>query len=379
MRRAPILWSIMVLLVLLALEALSYAALHVVEAIRPGYVLDLFVPNHFAAITQEQIDQFRAGAYDPVLGWNSRPLSRQSAVNVAGRRYTMNYGADGSRRDQLVEDPPLVTVYGDSLMAGDEVDDHQTWPYLLETMLHRDVRNFGTNGFGTGQALMKFERHVRDGLVAPITILGVNQGINRVVNAFRPYYVPRTGIVLGFKPTHRCPDGRLHAIPNPLRQQADRAALERLAWEVAAWDPYARSMLRLSWPHSLQMARLVWELSLRGVGGDSWLFAHRSLDLWDDVDAAGVMDCILARFVELARTHGSHPVLLFIHPLDRPPPYADYLRSFERARPDVTVVDLARERFDVERFRITPTRGHPSLYGNQVIAAAVSKALANQR
>jgi hypothetical protein len=89
------------------------------------------------------------------------------------------------------------------------------------------------------------------------------------------------------------------------------------------------------------------------------------------------MQCILERFVVIARAHGAVPILLFLPGADRarPQPYQDFVARLQASLTDVTIVDIAKEPFDPRRFGITPEASHPSRYGNQVIAAAVYRAI----
>jgi hypothetical protein len=93
--------------------------------------------------------------------------------------WTETFGPDGARNDGLPEMPLLVHTYDDSLTAGFSVNDDETWQYYLSRNLGQQVKNFGVTGYGTCQALLKLERHIDEGRVAPVTVLGIRYGVSR--------------------------------------------------------------------------------------------------------------------------------------------------------------------------------------------------------
>ena len=102
----------------------------------------------------------------------------------------------------------LMTAFGDSFTHCDGVANSFTWEYLLERLNPAlEVLNFGVGGYGTDQALLRYEL---EGMAfhPHIAILGfLPENIHRVVSVFRPFYFPMTGIPMSkprFKP-HQAP------------------------------------------------------------------------------------------------------------------------------------------------------------------------------
>lgn len=93
------------------------------------------------------------------------------------------------------------------------------------------------------------------------------------------------------------------------------------------------------------------------------------------------MGCIVRHFVTLAERSGSVPVLLFLPTNGEPrgdgpmPDYVDFIERLSEQQPGTIVVDISRERFDPERFLNVRYSGHPSPYGNRVIAEALARAI----
>ena len=61
----------------------------------------------------------------------------------------------------------------------------------------------------------------------------------------------------------------------------------------------------------------------------------------------------------------------------RKPPYASVVKRLRKdyAGQPVLVVDVAEATFDAKRFNVRPFRGHPSRYGNEIIAEHLAAAL----
>ena len=98
-------------------------------------------------------------------------------------------------------------------------------------------------------------------------------------------------------------------------------------------------------------------------------------------DVAHLMQCIVDHFINLCRQHHSKPVVLFIPRSGEPssygraPAYAQFIRQLKTRHRDAVIVDVAAQEFDRRRFRVTPTDGHTSPYGNRVIANILRQAL----
>jgi hypothetical protein len=54
------------------------------------------------------------------------------------------------------------------------------------------------------------------------------------------------------------------------------------------------------------------------------------------------------------------------------PSYAGFAAELRQRRPELTVVDVAEKEFSRPDFNVIPFHGHPSPYGNRVIASALA-------
>jgi hypothetical protein len=97
--------------------------------------------------------------YHPVLGWTNLP-GYKSTGDVPFEVTINSQGLRGTR--EYAEQPPdgiqRILVFGDSTIFGEEVDDHESVPAILETrMTGVEVLNFGVHGYGMGQVALRLE------------------------------------------------------------------------------------------------------------------------------------------------------------------------------------------------------------------------------
>jgi hypothetical protein len=97
---------------------------------------------------------------DPVLGWPTR--TRSAARDSSGSRVVPSFPDPGHE---------CLSAYGDSFVYGSDVDDTAVWGNQLSRMLGCRVANFGVDGYGTDQSLLRFRANLADS--APVSILGV--------------------------------------------------------------------------------------------------------------------------------------------------------------------------------------------------------------
>lgn len=110
-----------------------------------------FVLNQQARFEGELQGQF---AFDPQLGFVSRPDFRSAEVNHDSRGFRVTPGG---------QEPPAgapILATGDSFTYGAEVADGETWPALLQVDLKRRVLNAGVVGYGLDQIVLYTERLV---------------------------------------------------------------------------------------------------------------------------------------------------------------------------------------------------------------------------
>lgn len=118
----------------------------------------------------------------PVLGW------------PGGDDFYPRRAPESERR---AGQPALVSLYGESFTFGSEVSDDEAWGNQLAARLDARVDNFGVGGYGTDQALLRYQLNTNDH--ARVVVLGiVTENLMRNVNQYRDLLYASGG--LGFKP-----------------------------------------------------------------------------------------------------------------------------------------------------------------------------------
>lgn len=117
--------------------------------------------------------------FDAYLGWDSRP---------AARNYRQEKDYWG-------------LSFGDSFTFGEEVDDQHTWQSQFEEITRRKILNFGVDGYGIDQAILKAEKYVPK-YSATVIILGVNAETYRRALSYHLFYyfANREDWLYAFKP-----------------------------------------------------------------------------------------------------------------------------------------------------------------------------------
>jgi len=378
MRKRRIFHSLLVVFLLASLEILSLAGLHALEWLRPGSVVELSMARHFRnKVTPGFLRFFTREWYHPTLGWLRPPLEERENVNAAGDTWFASTDSLGARKDPHQYERLIAATYGDSFTFGHEINNDETWQSTAASQLGGAILNFGVGAYGILQAVMRAEDHLRAGLVAPATVLGIYENnLDRTVMAFRPFKYPEARLSLTFMPTLRLRGDRLVEFRNPWQDPTlTRDELRQLAISVADYDYWAEYKARISFPFTLALLHSSYR---------AWKGARRSNDLWNTHEGTAIANALVERFVTTVRGQGSLPVILFF-PLPKtlrgesPPGYAAVRDSLRRRYADVVILDVNEREFDRRLFNTLPFEGHASATGNRVIAAMLVEALADVR
>jgi hypothetical protein len=288
-------------------------------------------------------DRSRFGLVDPVVGHRLKPnLSfrhpRKQFSVVTDERGTRSTGAP-PRRER-----PLTVAVGDSFAFGDQVDDDQTWPAILQQLTGNRVVNGGVPGFGLDQAVLWAEQ------------LSVELTPDFVVVGFIPHDVTR------------CAMSAWSGNPKPWFEPTSAGLVYHAAESP---PPRFDAPLRHALSHSVTLDLLLtkyihWELP-------DHFAHHRELEV-----ACGLMD----RLVALRQKNGSRVVVL-AEP-QRPESTEDERRLKDRTLACaeargldiVDVFPIVGALPEVERKKLF--FGHMTPAGNRVVAKALSEFLARK-
>lgn len=192
-----------------------------------GIPYDPIAPPYLAAAERAQLRALidhrpTYVKFHPVWGWAVAP----NAVSADGWYYSSGQALRADHEYAVA--PPAngirLLAYGDSFTHSDEVNYEDSWGARLGwSQPDLEVVNCGVSGYSLDQALLRFEANDPP-FGADIVVIGfMAENINRLVNVFRPFYVPG-GTPLA-KPRFRVRDDELVLVANPLQSEDD---LQRL-------------------------------------------------------------------------------------------------------------------------------------------------------
>ncbi len=126
------------------------------------------------------------------FGWEPVASVARPGKDGKSRVTTDEHGLRVSGHAVSGDARPILAV-GDSFTWGDEVDDDETWPAYLESILNRRVLNGGVAGYGVDQAVLRAE-HLIDEHQPSIVILSmIENDVRRCELKYRydwkPYFM----------------------------------------------------------------------------------------------------------------------------------------------------------------------------------------------
>ena len=327
-------------------------------------------------------------AFDQKLGWTvARGLER--AANSA--TYRSNSAGMRSDREYAIERPttgPRLAAFGDSFTHCDDVENDECWTAQLEQAIPGlEVLNFGVSGYAPDQAWLRYQQEGRQYHPCAVLIGYMVENVNRVVNRFRPFYQPETGITLG-KPRFLLDGNGLQLLPSPATSPLDYGDP---AWVERNYGPndfwYARGMFTgslLDYSHFFRLGRTVpYQRKYEPLRSDNNEARDIGWAYTPDSEGLEISARILIQFARQVEADGATPVVvLFGRKSDvvamrhnEKKVYEPLLQRLNRA--DVSTIDVTERLFDaskktgVERL----IDKHYRALGNATVAEGLSRRL----
>lgn len=203
---------VLFLLVALVVDGMAFVACKVMT--RAGVMYRPLPTAGYAAYLAER---------DPVLGWPAPSSRGRGEIDASGSRVVPAFPDPTA--------PSCVALFGDSFTFGDEVTPAEAYGNVLAEQLHCRVSNFGVGGYGTDQAVLRYELLKPD---AGVVVLGhMTNDIIRNVNQERGFL---NNEPLGLKPRFLLRNGALDLIALPNLTEEEYAGLEKDAGRLLPDD-----------------------------------------------------------------------------------------------------------------------------------------------
>jgi hypothetical protein len=236
----------------------------------------------------------------------------------AGIGWIKDYGTKYNERPgELPPEQAIMSVFGGSFAVGGEVNDSDAASEGMSALLGQRVLNFGVSMYSIDQALLLFERKLKE-IRTPLSMLMfTTYNLGELVNVYNRFYYPPSQNAVT-KPRFEILKGSLRLIPNPIQRFEDRIKLT---------DPdFVGSIGQLDWWYTRN------DLPWFGFPYTGILFDHRfwrqiSFDhgihisenmptVDDEVLAhppiSDIASLVLRRFVADAKQNGVTPILTIL-------------------------------------------------------------------
>lgn len=339
----------------------------------------ILTPSSFVSgLENEWLERYYKTTFDPVLGWRPKAKSSAAKKNSAGNDWSFKIDEFGARENPKFESSrsPYIATFGDSWTFGDEVNNDETWQSYLSDMLGSYVANYGVGGFGTDQAFLRFTEELKAGLSPVYAVLAIfEENYKRVLNRFRPFYFPGTGVKLGFKPrAYLDRSGELAFLDSELKSPIyERARLAELIEAARANDYWAEFNPWFEFPYSFNLFRAA-RINFCARTSDPSYCQSAKRPTWESPEVRPLMKALINEFVQTAESRNIRPVVLFLTHRKRGSyfSFAGELRNMYDEK-DVIIIDIAEAGFELSKFRILPNSGHASPQGNKLIAKHIAQ------
>jgi len=246
---------------------------------------------------------------DNQLGWSIMP-NGESPDGL----YRSNSAGIRADREYTKTPPPgvaRIVTYGDSFTHCDDVPNDKTWQHYMEKGSRAlEVLNFGVLGYGTDQALLRFEKTV-DAWYPDVAIMGfMVDNIGRNVNRFSPFRGLENIPLL--KPRFIIDEGNTLSIltppfsdPREYLSTDSESFLNTVKIHDLNYDSllYQKELLDLFYLGRL-VRTLIYQIKRRGNQSPRWA------SFYEDEEALRVTEYLLGRFVLVSQQKGIRPLIV---------------------------------------------------------------------
>lgn len=328
--------------------------------------------------------------FDVELGWS---IGRSAQGVDNGIVFHSSEGGFRANHEYSLTPPPgvrRIAAFGDSFVHCDEVQFDDCWTSEIErAWAGTEVVNFGLPGGAPDQGWLRYQRDAVPYQPCAVLIGFQVENINRVVNRYRPFYAPQSGIALS-KPRYVLDGDGLRLLPNPVTSTSmlnDPAWVERMLGPNDFW--YYPGMYAPGPFDDLLLGRMVRTAfynehreEIRGtIDG-----AHPNGSAYQpDDERFQVAGRLLTAFAHDVELRGATPIVVFfgqrtevVTVRHRDPkeyqPLMDWLKGEDIAVVDVTD-DLAKEADRSGVDSLFARGGHYNRRGNEVVGRALTSKL----
>lgn len=361
----------------------------------------------FPVVSDTLLEKFTT--WDKELGWapQTNQRKRDNTFGHDSKRDPVYFSTDqrGARHSFVPSSPnKTVSCYGDSFCFCREVNDDETWPWLLGERVNRPVYNFGVGNYGLDQAVLRMER-VESVEPSDLVIMAVTSVTSERVQSIYKHFLD-FGNTLGVKPRFKCnADGGLDLLPSPISSKGELKALQKWRAHFMRYDEnyphFLRKKARFPYAFSYFRCNSSLEMSMHVLNKLQTLFLpkrYRCLfDVKERLERASVMYAarcwqtqgeliirLIERFEKTALRDDGVAIFLLQHHKrwvnycrDKGSrPYAEILQVAAMRCPNVLIIDSMDWLLEFTSSELdslySAVGSHHSRVGNELIAQKLS-------
>lgn len=225
--------------------------------------------KEFPKVSDAVLEKFTT--WDKELGWapQANQRKRDNTFGYDSKREPVYFSTDqrGARKGfEPLSPSKIISCFGDSFCFCREVNDNETWPWLLGQSINRTVHNFGVGNYGLDQAILRMER-VESVQPSDLVIMAVTSVTSERVQSIYKHFLD-FGNTLGVKPRFKCSDdGGLDLLGTPVSSKEDLKELRKWRLHFIRNDENYPYFLR-------KQARFPYLLSFFRCGSSLEMFMH---------------------------------------------------------------------------------------------------------
>lgn len=287
-------------------------------------------------LSQEGLNKFIPEGYDSHIGWIRKPNTTREEQGKFGIT-TWSINDKGARTNPKFEEKfPNISCYGDSFTFCRQVNDDETWEHYLSELENTNVLNFGVGNYGIDQSFLRLVREFPKNKTDIVVLAVVPDTISRIMSSWKHYY--EYGNTFAFKPRFILKNKELKLIENIINEEFKFQTYENYLDEIQARDYFYKKKFKqeiLHFPYIFTMLKNLkrnisimywvtiiesWKKKDKDISKIKWnpmkiimnINLQWRLKLYKNKEATIILEKIVEKYVDFAKTNNFIPVFAFL-------------------------------------------------------------------
>ncbi len=287
-------------------------------------------------LSQKGLDKFIPEGYDPHIGWIRKPDTTRKEQGKFGIT-TWSINDKGARTNPKFEEKiSNISCYGDSFTFCRQVNDDETWEHYMSKLGNTNVLNFGVGNYGIDQSFLRLKREFHKNKTDIVVLAVVPDTISRIMSSWKHYY--EYGNTFAFKPRFILKNKELKLIENMIDEESKFKTYENYLDRIQESDyfykkkfkkeilhfPYVFTILK-NFKRNISIMYWVtiiesWKKKDKDISKIKWnpmkiimdINLQWRLKLYKNKEATTILEKIVEKYVDFAKTNNFIPVFAFL-------------------------------------------------------------------